>query len=86
MIIKTLNIEEREKYFFLKSCERNSEVTYKSRITTFHLRVIFNRDYKRRKDMNRYVVVSKRSQMPAQTTIPNKTFNHHRWKKQDTSW
>jgi hypothetical protein len=28
---------------------------------------------------------SKRTQMPFQTTIPSKNFNHRRWKQQDSS-
>ena len=40
-------------------------------------------DSKRQKDLDRYAADSKICQMPAQMIISTKTFNHHRWKKQD---
>jgi hypothetical protein len=38
---------------------------------------------KARRAWEKCLKMSKRSKIPAQTSIPSKTFNHHRWKKQD---
>jgi hypothetical protein len=40
------------------------------------------RDYESQKIMDRCHTEAKRTQMPAEVTIPNKTFNNLRWRKQ----
>jgi hypothetical protein len=40
-------------------------------------------DSKSQKGLERCLTVSKRPQMPAETTIPRKKFNHHKWIQQD---
>jgi hypothetical protein len=43
---------------------------------------LLNRDYEIQKILGKCHTDPKRTQMPAQATIPSKTFNYHRWKKQ----
>jgi hypothetical protein len=40
------------------------------------------RDYESQKILDRYYTDTKRTQMPAQATIPSQTLNYHRWRKQ----
>jgi hypothetical protein len=41
---------------------------------------LLNRDTKSQKNLDRYIIDHKRTQTPPQTTISNKTLNHHRWR------
>jgi hypothetical protein len=80
IIIKTLNVQNKEK--ILKSEREKGQGTYRSRAIRLHL--ILNRDSKSKKGLGRYLADSHIPQMSAQTTITSKTFDHHKWRKQDS--
>jgi hypothetical protein len=53
----------------------------KTDITELHQ--IFNRDIRSQKSLKRGLADTKRTQMPAQPTIPNKTINQYKWRNQN---
>jgi hypothetical protein len=78
IIIRTTNALNKDR--ILKAVREKGQVTYKSR----PIRIIpdFSPDtMKARRSWTCYTN-SKRTQMPAQGTIPSKTLNYHRWRNQ----
>ena len=76
IIIRTTNALNKDR--ILKAVREKGEVTYKGRPIR-----LLTRDYEIQKILGRYHTDPKRTQMPVQTTIPSKTLNHHRQRKQD---
>ena len=64
----------------LKVIREKGQITYKGR----HIRITLDFSTETSKDKNLYrcLIVSKIPQMPTQTPIPSKNFNHHKWRKQ----
>jgi hypothetical protein len=60
--------------------ERSSKI--KRQIYQNYTRLLA-RNYVSKKILGRHHTDPKRTQMPAQATIPSKTLNSHRWKNQD---
>jgi hypothetical protein len=79
IIIKTLNSHSKE---ILKAAREKGQVTSNDITYQNYIRLL-NSDYERQKSLVRGPADSKRTQMPAQAAIPSKTFNQHRWRKQN---
>jgi hypothetical protein len=82
IIIKTPNVLNKER--ILKAARENDQVTYKGR--PIRITPDFIRDYESQKILGRSHTNPKRTQMPAQATIPSQTLNYHRWSNQDIPW
>jgi hypothetical protein len=80
IIMKTSNAEKKER--ILKVARKNDQVTYKGRPTRI-IPYFSTETLKDIKILGRCHTDPKRTQMPAQATIPSKTHNYHRWRKQD---
>jgi hypothetical protein len=76
IIIKTPNAQNKER--ILKAVRGKGQVTYKDQNYTR----LLTRDYESQKILSRCHTDPKRTQMPAQATIPDKTLNYHRWRNQ----
>ena len=79
IIVKIPN--EQNKGRLLKAVREKGQVTYKGR----PIRItpdFFTKDYESQKIMDRCYTDTKRTQMPAQATIPGQTLNYHRWRNQ----
>lgn len=66
----------------IKSCEGKMSSNMQRQTDQNYTRLL-NRDYESQKRLVRGHADSKRTQMPAQPTIPSKTLNQHRWRKQN---
>jgi hypothetical protein len=81
IIIKTPNALNKER--ILKAARKNGQVTYKGR----PMRIIPDFLPETIKDLQKILgrshTESRRTQMPAQATIPRKTLNYHRWRNQN---
>ena len=77
IIIRTTNALNKDR--ILKAVRGKCQVTYKGRPTRNTPEF---RDYESQKILERYYTDPKRTQMPAQATIPSKTLNYHRWRNQ----
>ena len=80
IIIRTTNALNKDR--ILKAVREKGQVTYKckpNRITPD----FFTRNYESQKFLDRCYTDTKRTQIPAQTTIPKQTLNYHRWRKQN---
>jgi hypothetical protein len=64
----------------LKAVREKGQVTYKGR--PIRITSDISPDYESLKILDRSYTDSKRTQMPAQATISNKTLNYHRWRNQ----
>jgi hypothetical protein len=69
IIIRTTNAQNKERR--IKAVREKGQVTYKGR---------HNRDYESQKMLGRCHTDPKRTQMPAQATVPGKTLNYYRWR------
>jgi hypothetical protein len=79
IIIRTINTLNTDR--ILKAVRGKGQVTHKGRpirITQY----FFTRDYESQKSLDRCYTDNKRTQTPAQATIPSQTFNYHRWRNQ----
>ena len=79
IIIKTQNVLNNGR--ILKAVRGKGQVTYKGR----PIRItpdFFTRDSESQKSLDRCYTDTKRTQMPAQATIPGQTLNYHRWRNQ----
>ena len=61
----------------LKATREKGQETYKGK--PIRITPDFSRETKRQKILHRYLTDPKRPQMTAQTALPSKTLNHHRW-------
>jgi hypothetical protein len=80
IIIRATN--ELNKDRILKAVRKKVQVTYKCR----PIRItpdFFTRDNESQKILDRYYTEPKRTQMPAQATIPSKTLKYHSLRNQD---
>jgi hypothetical protein len=67
----------------LKAVREKGQVTYKGRL--IRITPDFSPEtMKPQKILDRCYTDTKRTQMPAQATIPSKTLNYHRWRNQST--
>jgi hypothetical protein len=78
IIIRTRNALNMDRT--LKAVRENGQVTYKGR--PIRITPDFSPDYESQKILHRCYRDIKRTQMPAQATIPSKTLNYHRWRNQ----
>ena len=79
IIIKIPNSQNKER--ILKAIRQKDQVTYKGRpirITSD----ISPETYESQKSLDRCYTDTKRTQIPAQATIPSQTLNYHRWRNQ----
>ena len=81
MILKTLNAQNKERT--LKAVRGKGQVTYKGRPIRITSDFSTETLKARRSQTDVLQTDPKRPQLPAQTTIPSKTLNHHRWRNQD---
>jgi hypothetical protein len=79
IIVKTLNTQNKER--ILKAARVKGQVTYNGRF----IRIIphFSTVCESQKSLVRGHADSKRTQMPAQATIPSKYLDQHRWRNQN---
>ena len=77
ILIRTTNALNKDR--ILKAVREKGQVTYKAyqNYTRF-----FTRDYESQKSLDRCYTDTKRTQIPAQATIPSQTLNYHRWRNQ----
>ena len=79
IIIRTTNALNKDRV--LKAVREKDQVTYKGR--PVRITPDFSpRDYENQKILDRCYTDTKRTQMPAQATIPSRTLNYHRWRNQ----
>jgi hypothetical protein len=64
----------------LKAAREKGQVTYKGRPIT--ITPDFSPETESQKILDRCYTVTKKTQMPAQATIPSQTFNYYRWRNQ----
>ena len=74
IIIKTLSTQKED--IILKVVREKGQITYRQTYQN-HARFL-KRDSRSQEIFERYYAEAKRTQMPAQTTIPSKTLIHHR--------
>ena len=74
IIVKTPNAQKEK---ILKAVRGKGQGTYKGRNTR-----LLTRDCESQKSLDRCYTDTKRTQIPAQATIPSQTLNHHRWRNQ----
>ena len=80
IIIKTLNAQSKER--ILKAAREKGQVIYKGR--PIRITPDFSPEtMKARRSWSEVNTDPKRTQMPGQATIPSKTLNQHRWRKQN---
>ena len=76
--VRTPNAQNKER--ILNTARERGQVRHKGRA----IRVTPDfRDYECQKILGRFHTDPKRTQMPAQATIPTKTLNYHRWRNED---
>jgi hypothetical protein len=78
IIIRRKNALNKDR--ILKAVRGKGQVTYKGRPINYNR--LFTRDHESQKMLDRCYTETKRTQMPAQATIPSQTFNYHRWRNQ----
>ena len=79
IIIKTPNAQNKDR--ILKAVRENGQVTYKDR--PIRITPDFSPEtMKARSSWTDIIEDPKRTQMPAQATIPSKTLNFHKWRNQ----
>jgi hypothetical protein len=79
IIFKTPNVQNKER--ILKAVREKCQVTYKGR--PIRITPDFSPECESQKILGRYCIDTKRTQMPAQATIPSRTLNYHRWRNKD---
>ena len=82
IIIKTPNAQNKER--ILKAVREKGQVTYKGRPIRITPDFSTETMKARRSWAGRFHTDPKRTQMPAQATIPSKTLNYQRWKTKET--
>ena len=78
IIIRTTNALNKDR--ILKAVREKGQVTCKGK--PIRITPDFSTDYKSQKTLDRCYTDTKRTQIPAQGTIPSQTLNYYRWRKQ----